>query len=177
MGGMTLLTVLTTVGVVLGGLGAGILLGFSAGVLPGMRQVDDGAFVGVFRAINRGVMNPLFLGPLFLPLFVFGAAAIVALSRGTATAIVAASASATTGPVPGESVVLLFAAAALQLVGVVGVTLAANVPRNTALEADGGRDPRAARAAFERPWTRWNAVRTLAGTASTALGVIALALL
>ncbi|GAB3399379.1 hypothetical protein GCM10027515_05650 [Schumannella luteola] len=177
MDATTLLLVLTIVGVVLAGLGAGILLGFAAGVLPGMRRVDDGAFVGAFRAINKGVMNPLFLGPLFLPLFALGAAAIVGLSRGTATPIAAAASASDATTTPGEAVVLLFAAAALQLAGVIGVTLGANVPRNDALERDGGREPRAARAAFERPWTAWNAVRTLAAVASTVLAVIALALL
>jgi uncharacterized membrane protein len=71
---------------------------------------------------------------------------------------------------PGAALRIL--AALLYLVGVVGVTMAFNVPRNNALAA---LDPQSSPAAsywttYLREWTTWNSVRTIAsGLAAIAL--------
>lgn len=85
-------------------------------------------------------LNVVIVNPVFLAVFLgapLTAAAVLAWER-TAWAV---------------------AGAALALVTLL-VTVVFNVPKNNAL-ADGGQ-----RESFERPWIRWNVVRTLTGTAS-----------
>jgi uncharacterized membrane protein len=43
------------------GLLAGVFFAFSCGVMPGLRRVDDISYVKVFRAINRSIVNGLFI--------------------------------------------------------------------------------------------------------------------
>ena len=43
------------------GLLAGVYFAFSCGVVPGLRRVDDLSYVTVFRAINRSIVNGLFI--------------------------------------------------------------------------------------------------------------------
>ena len=43
------------------GLLAGVFFAFSSGVVPGLRRVDDLSYVTVFRAINRSIVNGLFI--------------------------------------------------------------------------------------------------------------------
>ncbi len=43
------------------GLLAGVFFGFSSGVVPGLRRVDDRSFVTVVRAVNLSIVNGLFL--------------------------------------------------------------------------------------------------------------------
>jgi uncharacterized membrane protein len=54
--------------------------------------------------------------------------------------------------------------AGLYLAGTVGVTIAANVPLNDALERDPTTWP-----AYLRAWTRWNTLRTVAAAAAAVL--------
>ena len=126
-----------------GGLLAGVFYAFQISVVRGLADVDDAAYVATFRAINRRILNPWFLtvflgsGPLTL--------AAWALNR-NATA-------------PVRSLI----SSGLLLNGVMlAVTMAGNVPLNTALENGAGR------ARFERPWNRRNLVRTLAAAGSFA---------
>lgn len=147
---------LTAASTVVAGLGAGVFLAFSSGVMPGLARTGDAAYVEAMRGINRAVINGAFLGAIFgaVPLLV--AATIAAFAQGAITAGM-----------------LLTASAVVYVAGVLVVTGARNVPMNERLERHAG--PAAeARAAFERPWTWWNAVRTAAGVLSTALAVAAL---
>ena len=68
---------------------------------------------------------------------------------------------------------LVVASAVVVVVGMLGVTAVGNVPLNDALMAH--RDA-AGWAAFDRPWSRLNHVRTVACAASCALAGVALAL-
>ncbi|MGC5616639.1 DUF1772 domain-containing protein [Georgenia sp. Z1491] len=134
------------------GLTAGLFLGFTCAVMPGLARVDDAGFVAAMRSINRAIQNPLF------------GLVLVGTPLATVAATVARPAS------PWLLAGLVATAATL------AITLARNVPLNVALDRASGGGPAqltAARAAFERPWRRWNALRTLTGTAATALLAVA----
>jgi uncharacterized membrane protein len=121
------------------GLVAGLLFVFSAGVMPGLGRLPAEQGAAAMRAINRGILNPVFLG----------------VFAGTGVALVVAA--VLTG---GPAVV----AAGLYLVGVLGVTGVVNVPLNEALDAD-----RVTWERYRVRWTRWNHVRTASAVAGLAL--------
>jgi uncharacterized membrane protein len=70
----------------------------------------------------------------------------------------------------------VLAAAVLYLAGVLGVTVAGNVPLNDALAAaDPAAGPPGGWPAWVRRWTAWNTVRSLAALAAAALAGAVLA--
>jgi uncharacterized membrane protein len=139
------------------GLLAGAFFAFSLGVAPGLRRVDDLSYVTVFRAINRSIVNGLFI-------LVFLGAPIATVAV-TALHLVAARRESPAWLVAGL-VLCLFSFA---------VTVLVNVPLNNRLGTApiGGAQVRKARDHFEMRWNRWNHVRTATSTA--ALIVLALA--
>ncbi|WP_432537583.1 anthrone oxygenase family protein [Kineococcus arenarius] len=128
---------------------AGLYFAFSCSVLPGLRRVADGTFVEAVSSINASIRNPLFA------LAFFGAPVLTA---GAAPAALAAER-------PGAAVA--HAAAFVLHAGALVVTVARNLPLNDALDA-AATDPVPARAGFEGPWRRWNAVRAVLTTAAVA---------
>ena len=126
------------------GLVAGLLFGFACAVMPGLRRVDDAAFVAVMQSINRRI-----LGGWFLLCFV-GAPLL------TVAALVVDSSAIVPGCWPIATAVALTALSYL-------ITAAVNVPLNNALDASTA-DPAQARALFEGRWVRWHIARTLAST-------------
>jgi uncharacterized membrane protein len=146
-GAALVLAVLTT------GLVTGVFQLYAHTVMPGLGRTDDRTFVGAFQAIDRAIVNPLFVFT-FLGAFGFTVAAL-ALSVG------------------GTSRPLLpwLAAAAVLYLGVLVVTFRVNVPLNDALKAAGDpekiEDLSVVRRRFDEPrWIRWNLVRTVASTAA-----------
>ena len=125
----------------------GLFLAFSVAVMPGLRATDDTVFLSAMQRINVAIVNPVFL-LVFLgsPLLLLVAALVVPRNA------------------------WLWAALALHLAGF-AVTPAVNVPLNDALDA--ATDPGPARVAFERPWNRAHAVRTLLMAASFAACLVA----
>jgi uncharacterized membrane protein len=137
---------------VLTGLSAGLFAAFSYAVMPGLRRTSDDVFVQAMRAVNRAILNPVFG-------VVFGGALLLAV------AAVVTGWGGPEGPWAVAGLVFYLAT--------VVVTLAANVPRNNAIEGGSG-DAEALRAAFERGWVRWNHVRSALSTAAFAALVVAL---
>lgn len=142
---------IVVVAVVLTGLSAGLFATFSYVVMPGLRRVDDGAFVASMRAINVAILNPVFA-------VVFGGAA-VALAAALVTSWDA------------EARPWLLAALVLYVVGAFVVTGAVNIPLNDALEAGSG-EPSQLRESFERRWVVWNHVRSTLTVTSFVCAVI-----
>ncbi|MGW1739267.1 anthrone oxygenase family protein [Nocardia sp. NPDC001965] len=129
------------------GLMAGVFGIYALAVMPGLRTTDDRTFIGSFQAIDRAIVNPLFLATFMGALILSVAAAVLNLGEGYRS-------------------VLLWAAvgAVLYLVAVV-ITVSVHLPLNDALKAAGDpaqmSDPAAIRAAFaETRWVTWNIVRT-----------------
>lgn len=153
--GVRMVLVLTALAVLVSGLGAGIFLAYSVGVVHGLARAGDEVFVAGMRGINVAVLNPAFLGAIFLgPLLAAGAAVAAFLSGDDAAWWATAS-------------------AVVGFLGIFVVTGAKNVPMNTRLETS--REPASvARREFERPWLAWNHVRTVASLAAFGLAVVAL---
>jgi uncharacterized membrane protein len=137
------------------GLMAGVYGIFALAIMPGLRATDDRTFVAAFQAIDRAIVNPLFMLWFFGPVVLAGVAAAL---------------------LGGEGAVLPWVAAALVLsLVVVVITFAVHLPLNDVLKAAAGADPAAARERFhETRWVAWNLVRTVLSTG--AFGCLAWAL-
>jgi uncharacterized membrane protein len=156
-GGALFLAVVTT------GIVTGVLQLYAHTVMPGLRRVDDRTFVGAFQAIDRAIINPLFL-LAFLGAFAFtGLAAALSLGGGS------------------RPLLPWLVAALVLYLAVLVITFRVNVPLNDALKAAGDPDRIADLAAVrdrfdEALWIRWNLVRAVASTAAFACLVRALML-
>jgi uncharacterized membrane protein len=141
------------------GLMAGVFGLYAHAIMPGLRTTDDRTFVGAFQAIDRAIINPLFM------LWFFGALGFAAV------------AAALFG---GEGSVLPWIVAALLLyLAVFVITIRVNLPRNDAIKAAGSPDAIAdvgtVRERFdEARWMAWNVIRAVLST--VAFGCLAWAL-
>lgn len=134
------------------GLAAGVFGLYSHTIMRGLGKTDDRTFVGAFQAMDRAIMNPLFMFTFFGALVFTGAAAVMHNRDDLRDALP-----------------WLVAAAVMYLVVVV-ITMAVNVPLNDALKAAGDPariDVAQARADFhEDRWVALNWVRTVLSTAA-----------
>jgi uncharacterized membrane protein len=143
------------------GITTGVMFCYQIAIMPALHELSDREFINSFQHIDRQIVNPLFVVVSFL-----GGGALLL----TGTVLEA----------PGSvRFLLLVAASAVYIVGVVIVTLVWHVPRNAALDRfavttatdDEFAD---ARKNFEPSWNRLHAARTLASIA--ALVVLSVAL-
>jgi len=95
---------------------AGVFYGFSVSVNPAFTRLPDPAYIAAMQAINDAIQNPVFAASFF------GAPLLLPL----ATALHARRPFS-------RRFLFLGAAAAIYLIGVLGVTAAANIPLNEAL--------------------------------------------
>ena len=137
---------------------AGLFFTFSNFVMRALAGLPPDRGIAAMQAINKSVLNPLFLG-------VFSGTGVACLI-GLLLAIVRRHD-------PGA--LWLLAGSVLYLAGVVLVTVVFNVPRNNALAAvdpasdDGVRTWRR----YLTEWTAWNHVRTVTALAATASLILA----
>jgi uncharacterized membrane protein len=137
------------------GLMAGVFWIYSNATMPGLRRTDDRTFVGAFQAIDRAIINPLFLATFLGALVLSGLAAVLHLFD------------------DGEDVLPWTIAAFLLYLPVVVITMRINVPRNDEIKAAGEPDSISDLAEVRRRfdedrWVRWNTVRAVASTAALA---------
>lgn len=135
------------------GLQAGTYYTWANAVMPGLGRADDRTFVTAFNHMNAAIVNPLFM------LTFLG------------TPVLAAGAAITSTPATRPWVV----GGLVLAVATVGVTIAANVPLNEALDRlDGVRgnvtELAAGRSDFEGAWRGWNLARV--GTSAGALAAL-----
>lgn len=143
------------------GLMAGLFFAWSCSVIPGLARLPDAGYLAAMQAMNRAILNPLFLAAFIGTLLLLPLSTILHYGR----------------PAPARFWLLL-AAAIVYAVGVFGVTMAGNVPLNETLDAfnlgsASASDLAAQRAAFERPWNDLHLIRTWASTLSLLLAIIA----
>lgn len=143
------------------GLSAGLLYGFACAVMPGLKDVDDRAFIAVMQSVNRRILNGWFLATFAgAPVLTIGAAVTAFLSDSADQRV------ATGG------------AALLSLLSI-GITAAVNVPLNNMLDAASDTpsvaDASKVRRRFECRWTRGNVARSTASAAAFGALVWALA--
>ena len=140
---LPLLSVIAAVG---SGLMAGLFFVFSNTVMRALSDLPPAAGMQAMQRINVVIVNPLFL--------------LVFLGTGTVCLGVAAL-TATAPEVPGHA--WLLAASVCYVVGIVGVTMAFNVPLNNALDRVAAESASVAWPAYVIAWLRWNHVRTVTG--------------
>ncbi|MEV1132003.1 anthrone oxygenase family protein [Agromyces sp. NPDC049794] len=150
---MTWLLDLLLVATILGtGVAAGVFTAFSSFVTQGLDRLPPADAARAMREINVTAVRPPFMLVLF----------------GTAVLAVAVGVFALTGAL-GDGAWWAIAAAVIYLVGAIGVTGGANVPRNNRLAAASTGDTSALVAAwgeFRPGWQAWNHVRSLACAAA-----------
>jgi uncharacterized membrane protein len=141
-------------------LAAGAFYAFSTFVMAALGRLPRPEGIRAMQQINITVINPWFMTALFGTGLACMALVIVALVDWDADY----------GP-------FLLVAAALYVIGCLGVTMAFNVPRNNALAV---LEPESAEAAsvwrrYLTEWTAWNTVRTIASLAATGVLIGAIA--
>jgi uncharacterized membrane protein len=135
---------------------SGVLLAFSSFVMSGLARIPAASGIAAMQSINITVVNPLFMG-LFMGMGAVSIAVLVVNFRGVGFELTASN-----------------VAAAIYLLGVLGVTFVANVPMNDALT---GIDPAASASAeywnnYVTSWTTWNHVRCAAALVAGAMFVV-----
>jgi uncharacterized membrane protein len=138
----------------------GVFFSFSTITMQGLARLPAHLGMAAMQSINTTAVRP----PLMTALFGTGALCAVLAARGA-------------GWWGEKGSPLLVAGAGLYLVGVIGVTAAANVPLNNALAAispvTGAASP--FWVTYVHRWTRWNHVRTVSSLAAAATFVLAAA--
>jgi uncharacterized membrane protein len=135
---------------------SGVLLAFSSFVMSGLARIPAASGIAAMQSINITVVNPLFMG-LFMGMGAISIAVLVTNVRAN-----------------GFEVSTSNIAAAIYLLGVLGVTFVANVPMNDALA---GIDPAVSASAeywnnYVATWTMWNHVRCAAALVAGVLFVL-----
>lgn len=136
----------------------GALFAFSTFVMPALRALPPADGAAAMQEINRKAITPLFMLDLFIPAIASVAIAWIAVSDWNA---------------PGSA--YLLAGAAAYLLGVFGMTVVFNVPRNNALDAVDAGTSKGVEvwAKYLRQWTLGNHLRAITGIGSAALLIIA----
>jgi len=136
------------------GLMAGLFFAFSVSVMGGLARIQPAQGIAAMQAINRAILNPLFL--------------TVFLATPAACALVFL-ASLWRWNEPGA--LWLLAGSALYIAGAFLATILINVPMNNALDAAQPSSPEGAAlwTRYLADWTAWNHVRTAASFAAMAL--------
>ena len=139
------------------GVMAGVYFTFSVFAMRAFAELDDGAGARTMQAVNRVILRSLFL-PLF---FLSSAASLLLILFGVLGL----------GPAT-----MLVTGGMVYMVGMFGVTVVANVPLNNRLEAVDADSAagRAVWAEYQRRWTPWNHVRTVACIVAMAIFIIAI---
>ena len=159
---MTLFHLVLIAATLLCSLVAGFLFAFAVVVMPGIRSLDDGEFIGAFRAIDGVIQRNQ---PLFMLVWV-----------GSVLLLVTA-ALAGVWTLAGVSRLLVIAAALIYIVGVQAPTARINIPLNNQLQRIDPRTMsetarRRARDDFERQWNQWNVFRTVCASVVAGLLIV-----
>ncbi|WP_421750864.1 DUF1772 domain-containing protein [Croceimicrobium sp.] len=132
--------------VFLGGLSAGFYYAWQVSVIPGTKLISDSSFLESMQNINRAILNPAFILIFFGTLLTLVAAAYFNFNQT-------------------EVFRWILAATLIYVFGVLGVTIAGNVPLNEYLDQVqlGRLDARGlshVRDIFEKSWNLRHLIRT-----------------
>lgn len=154
----TIILIITTV---FSGLMAGLFYAWSISVTPGLARINDLSYLQAFQSMNRAIINPVFFVVFFglvvlLPVLSY-------LSFQTSLS---------------NQFWYVILATLFYFIGIMGVTIAGNVPLNNALEALQIEQMTAEqmdvfRKSFENKWNRLNLIRTISSFLTFLLLVIA----
>ena len=138
-------------GTIATGLMAGVFSLYAHTIMRGLGATDDRTFVGAFQAIDRAIINPIFMATFFGAFVLDGAAAALQLGQG------------------GHGALAWTIAAVALYLSVVAITVVVHVPLNDRIKAAGDAreiaDVAPIRVRFqETRWATWNTVRAAATT-------------
>jgi len=143
------------------GLTAGIFYCWSVSVTTGLALMPDKEYITAFQQLNRAILNSLFFICFMGTLFLLPISTWLQYQK----------------PLP-VSFWYLLAASIIYLIGVMGVTMSANVPMNNELdvfntETASAAEITAKRLAFEAKWNFLNNIRTVCCIICLTLTVLA----
>lgn len=147
-------------GIVCTGLTAGLCFTWGNAVTPGIGRLDDYGFLSAFQAMNRAIINKVFMMVFFGPVIALFISAYFFKDNTNAFWFI-------------------LAAALIYLFGLALVTIFGNVPLNeildkSNLEAMNATELTELRTRFENPWNQWHAIRTISTSISFILLLIGL---
>ena len=142
------MSILLILSIILCGLVAGLLYGFSCAVNPGLDALDDLKYLSAVQSINEKIQNPVFFISFMGSLIILPICAYLHYQAGH------------------DKWLLLSIAALLYVVGVFGITVFGNIPLNKFLEnidlkstsANGLAD---IRLKFQASWIVFHQIRTV----------------
>lgn len=142
------------------GVMAGVFFAFSTSVVRALASLPPAQGIAAMQKVNVVIVNPLFLG-------VFMGTAVLSVVVAVITLIAW----------PDSGAIELLLACVLYLAGALGVTVAANIPRNDRLAKLDPEAPESVEVwqSFVTEWTVWNHVRGGSALAACAAFVLALA--
>jgi uncharacterized membrane protein len=149
-----------TFGTALGcGLVAGVFFAFSTFVMPALARLPAPQGIAAMQSINIAAITPSFMVALF--------------GTGASSLLVAGGSLRSSAPAGHW---YLLAGSVLYVAGTILVTIAFNVPRNTALARvdPAGAEGAVVWAGYLSGWTAWNHVRALSALAAAAMFTFAL---
>ena len=137
---------------------AGFLLAFAIVAMPGMKSLNDREFIRAFQVMDGVIQNRQ---PIFMVVWI---GSVVALLTSAVLGV---------GQLDGCGRMLIICAALVYMLGVQLPTFTINIPLNNELqrlEVDAMNETtqRAARSDFEPRWNRWNAIRTVFASLTSA---------
>ncbi len=143
---------------------AGLVFTFAIVVMPGIKRLNDLAFLKSFKAMDRVIQNNQ---PIFMLVWLGSA---VALLFSTVLGI---------WKLDGFDRILLVVACAIYLFGVHLPTVTINIPLNNHLQSQDldtmtESELLETTAKFESRWLRWNTIRTVLAIVTTALLLVLL---
>jgi uncharacterized membrane protein len=158
---MTTSNIILTITALTTALMAGLFFSWSVSVTPGLARVGTPEYLASFQAMNRAILNPVFLSCFM----------------GTAILLPVSTYLQYCQPVT-ISFWFLLTASVLYIIGVFGVTMAGNVPLNDMLDAfqienATTQSMEEMRNKFEHTWNRLNMIRTLSSIAAIVLVILA----
>lgn len=139
----------------------GLWYAYSCSVNGGLGKLPDKEYLSAMQSINRVILNPVFFATFMGTLLLLPLSAWLNYRQQDSTRFI-----------------LLLAASILYAVGVFGVTILGNVPLNNALDAfpintASAQDIINQRTAFEKPWNKLHAIRTIVSFIALILVVLA----
>ena len=144
------------------GLMAGLFYSFTISVMPGLAKTQDRTFLEGMQSINRAIINPLFTVAFVGSILMVMVSSYLQFRQGVDVQFY-----------------IILSASLIYLIGTIVLTFWGNVPLNNALDAlkINELNPtglKNARDAFEGPWNRFNAIRTLSSVAALVLYLVAI---
>jgi uncharacterized membrane protein len=154
--------ILIFVSLLFSGLVAGLLYSYSCSVNPGLKTLSDSEYIRAMQSINSAIQNPLFFTVFIGLLFLLPVTAYSIFKQQTAV-----------------SFYLFLIAAIVYVIGVFGITMFGNVPLNEQLtkftiSTATINEISAMRQSFEKSWSSYHTVRTIASLISFGLVIISI---